>query len=278
MTDTKILEAHFAASRARLVAEGAIANAYNHKGNIGSIREAFVRELLENCTSKFCSVGAGEIIHRDMTVDEPRNQMDVVLYNNRYPKIPGAGGVDMFFVEAVSATVEVKSCLTKKDIRQAAQASKRIKSYPKAPPQRFNPNGSIPRPHPYCFLFAYDANAASIKTVEKWMREVSEEDDYDLKHLAKFSWQARKFAFHSFLNGIFVLNKGYILADSVLFGHPKRRHMSIIDYKWHWSESDELERMWMTLTMLSEEFHWNDLDLAEYSTPHTKYIPNLKVE
>ena len=277
MTDTKILEAHFAASRARLVAEGAIANAYNHKGNIGSIREAFVRELLENCTSKFCSVGAGEIIHCDMTVDEPRNQMDVVLYNNRYPKIPGAGGIDMFFVEAVSATIEVKSRLTKKDIRQAAQASKRIKSYPQAKPNSFNPNGMIEKPRPYCFLFAYDANV-SLKTIGKWVGEILAEEDYGLEKLARRAWTKRRFAFQSFLDGIFVLNKGYIFADCMPFRVGGSDVEIPTDQVWIFSDYAELEMMWMTLTTLSEELHWNVLDVTKYGRPHAMYLSNLKVE
>ena len=275
MTDTKILEAHFAASRARLVAEGAIANAYNHKGNIGSIREAFVRELLENCTSKFCSVGEGEIIHRDMTVDEKRNQMDVVLYNNRYPKIPGAGGVDMFFVEAVSATVEVKSSLTKKDISQAAQASKRIKSYPQSPPHRFNPSREVNKPRPYCFLFAYDAKV-SIEKIGKWVRGISAKKEYGLEELVQTPWEKRRFAFHSFLDGIFVLNKGYILAECMPFGRPTSYQEVPADHVWFMSDCAELEVMWMALTMASEGLHWSELDVTKYSSSHKLIISNLK--
>ena len=272
---TKILEAHFAASRARLVAEGAIANAYNHKGNIGSIREAFVRELLENCTSKFCSVGAGEIIHRDMTVDEKRNQMDVVLYNNRYPKIPGAGGVDMFFVEAVSATVEIKSRLTKKDIRQAAQASKRIKSYPQAPPQEFNPSRKVNKPRPYCFLFAYDAKV-SIDKIGDWVGEILKEDGYGLEELVQTPWKERAFAFHSFLDGIFVLNKGYLLAECMPFRRTANDVEIYADQVWILSDQAELEMMWMALTAVSEGLLWNSFDVTGYASSHLIYMSNLK--
>ena len=275
MTDTKILEAHFAASRARLVAEGEIANAYNHKGNIGSIREAFVRELLENCTSKFYSVGTGEIIHRDMTVDEPRNQMDVVLYNNRHPKIPGAGGVDMFFVEAVPATIEIKSRLTKKDIRQAAQASKRIKSYPQAPPQHSNPSGIVSTPRPHCFLFAYDANV-SLKTIAKWVDEILKEEDYGLEELVQTPWKKRSFAFFAFLDGIFVLNKGYLLAETMPFQRSEIEEKIEAEQVWFFSKYSELEMMWMVLTAVSERLLWNVLDVTKYTTPHQVYLSNLK--
>ena len=275
MTDTKILEAHFAASRARLVAEGAIANAYNHKGNIGSIREAFVRELLENCTSKFFSVGAGEIIHRDMSVDEKRNQMDVVLYNNRYPKIPGAGGVDMFFVEAVSATVEVKSLLTKKDIHQAAQASKRIKSYPQAESQGFSPSGMVSKPRPYCLLFAYDAQG-SLQDVGRWVRQALKKDKYGLEELVQTPWEKREFSFFSFLDGIFILNKGYIVAESMPLRRSEANMEVPADHVWIVSEIAELEMMWMILTEANERLLWNRLDVTKYATTHKMYLNNLK--
>ena len=274
---TKILDAHFAASRERLAAAAKVADPYNHKGNKGSIREAFVKELLENCTSKFCSVGAGEIIHRDMTVDEKRDQMDVVLYNNRYPKVPGSGGIDMFFVETVSSTIEVKSRLTKDGIRKAAQASKRIKSYPQAPCQQFNPGRIISKPHPFCFLFAYDVKV-SMDTVEDWVAEVSEEDDYGLEELIRTPWEERRFAFHSFLDGIFVLNKGYILTESMPFGRPRTEEEIPAEQVWFLSDYNELEVMWMALTMASEGLHWNMLDVPKYASPHEMCLASLKDE
>ena len=273
---TKILKEHFAASRERLVAESKRASTYKHKGNIGSIRETFVKELLKNCTSKLCSVGSGEIIHRDMTVNDTRNQMDVVLYNNRYPKVPGAGQIDMFFVEAVSATIEVKSYLDKDGIHQAAQASKRIKSYPQAPAQYFNPRENIAKPRPYCFLFAYDAKV-SLKTIARWVREVAEEDEYGLEELAQTPWENRRFAFHLFLDGIFVLNKGYIIAESMPFMRSRTDEVIPADHVWLLSERDELETMWMAITMVNEGLFWNMLDVTKYvSSPHELNISNLK--
>ncbi len=92
-----IFSSHLDAIRARLIAECQIANAFQHNTNKGNIREVFAREMLNDSTPQFCSVGSGEIIHRNMQADDDRNQIDVILYNNRSPRLTGAGGVDLFF-------------------------------------------------------------------------------------------------------------------------------------------------------------------------------------
>ena len=181
----------------------------------------------------------------------------------------------MFFVKAVSATVEVKSRLTKKDIHQAAQASKHIKSYHQSPPQRFNTNRKVYEPRPYCFLFAYDAKV-SLRTIAKWVGDVSEEEDYGLERLVRTPRQDRYCAFHSFLDGIFILNKDHILADCMAFRPSGFEEEFPADYVWICSDLNELERMWMTLTTLSEGLHWNMLDVIEYASPRRMRLSNRK--
>ncbi len=261
----KIFSDHFEIVRQRLSREGEIANSFRHNTNKGNIREAFVKELLDNNTSQFCSVGSGEIIHREMDDGEDRNQIDVVLYNNRYPKLSGAGGVDMFFVETVSSFVEVKSKLTKDDVRQAAKASKRIKTYPYAPPQNFNPTGMIKTPRPFSYLFAYDSTAKEIKTVVEWMQEISAEDNYNLDKLRETEPGKRPFFPNWFLDGIFVLNKGFVFIDampfeSLLTNQPKVPQ----DHIWVFGEHNELEILWVALNLASEKLLWNDAQIDRY--------------
>ena len=74
---------------------------------------------------------------------ETRNQIDVVIHNKRYPRLPLAAGIDLFFIETVSSTIEIKSRLTKEDVRNAAAVAKRIKSLARFDPQRFNPTGMV---------------------------------------------------------------------------------------------------------------------------------------
>lgn len=261
----KVLSSHFDTARKRLTADGEIAKPFHHKTNKGSIREVFVRELLNNSTSQFCSVGSGEIIHRDMEDDEERNQIDVVLYNNRFPKVAGANGIDLFFVETVSSFIEVKSLLTKGCIRQAAQAAKRIKTYPNAPPQRSNPTGTVKTPRPYSFLFAYDTRANDIAAALEWMKEVVEEDDYNLDALRTTAPSERSFFPHYFLDGVFVLNKGYVAIDALPLQSPMAAQPDTPrDCIWLSSPEAELEYLWAIINIASEKLLWNEFKLGEY--------------
>ncbi len=262
-----ILSSHFDSIRERLTSEGKLANSFQNSTNKGNIRETFARELLDNSTSQFCSVGSGEIIHRDMNVDDKRNQIDVVVYNNRFLKLSGAGGVDLFFVETVSSFMEVKSTLSKSDIRQAAEASKRIKIYPYAPPQRFNPTGMVKTPHPYSFLFAYDTDASSIQKVAEWMKEVAAEDEYNLTTLKETDPADRYFFPNLFLDGIFVLNKGYVSIDASPCQSPSMERPEVPkDHIWILGEDGELENLWALVNIVSEKLLWNYIDLGDYTS------------
>ncbi len=272
-----ILGLHFDAIRERLTSEGRLAQSFSHNTNKGNIRETFARELLDGSTSKFTSIGSGEIIHKEMAKEEKRPQTDVIVYNNRYPKITGAGGVDLFFVETVSSIVEVKSKLTKADVRQAAKASKLIKSYPYAPPHRFNATGMVKTPRPYSFLFAYDTAASDIKTVAKWMQEVAEEDDYRLKELCEADFASRNFFPHLFLDGVFVLNKGYVCIDAMPFQSPCVAQPDIPkDHIWLFGDQAELEYLWAAVNLAGEALFWNELDLGAYLPVRMMQVSNAE--
>ncbi|UWQ55965.1 DUF6602 domain-containing protein [Leisingera caerulea] len=270
-----IFSSHFDAIRARLLAEGQIANAFQHNTNKGNIREVFAKEMLNNSTPQFCSVGSGEIIHRHMQDDEERNQIDVILYNNRFPKLTGAGGVDLFFVETVSSFIEVKSTLSKADIRQAAKASKRIKSYPYAPPQRFNPTGMVKTPRPFSFLFAYGAQVSNIDTVAEWMKDIAAEDDYNLDALIETHPSKRRHFPNLFLDGVFVLGKGYVTLDAMPFESPSAQGTDVPnDHIWIRSGEGELEVLWAAVNIASEKLLWNEVELGEYVPPRMIAVSN----
>ncbi len=269
----RIFNSHFTAIRQRLTAEGEIARAFHNKTNKGNIRETFVREMLDSSTPGFCSVGSGEIIHRDMEPDAKRNQIDVILYNGRFPKLPGADGVDLHFVETVSSFIEVKSKLTKGDIRQAAQVSKRIKSYPNVPPQHFSPAGMVKTPRPYSFLFAYDATATNMKTIQKWMKEIASEDDYNIVGLTQAEAKHMPFFPHLFLDGVFVLNKGYVHLDAMPWVSAREQNPDIpTDHIWVYRENHELEVLWAAINMISEKLLWNRFEVGEYLGNFNRFI------
>ena len=154
-----LFQSHFDRIRRRLEAEGNAAKSFHHGLNRGLIREAFIREFLAQNISDLWGVSTGEIFDGETKEGEIRNQIDVVIHNKRYPKLPLAAGIDLFFIETVSSTIEIKSRLTKEDVRNAAAVAKRIKSLARFDPQKFNPTGMVKNPRPYSFIFAYEGPA-----------------------------------------------------------------------------------------------------------------------
>ena len=151
-----LLNSHFERIQRRLQAEGEAARSFLHGLNRGQIREVFIREFLRQNISDNWGIGTGEIIHKDTSPEETRSQIDVVVHNRMYPKVSLATGIDLFFIETVSSFIEIKSRLTKAELRKVASTTKEIKSLAKFPPQKFNPDGLVSNPRPYSFVFAYD--------------------------------------------------------------------------------------------------------------------------
>lgn len=273
-----LVQEHFARIARRLKAEGNAARSFDHGTNRGQIREAFIREFLLHNTSPLTGIGTGEIIHADSRPEERRAQIDVVVHSNRYPKISLTAGIDLFFAETVSSFIEIKSQLTKEHVKNAARTTKKIKENVHVEPQRFNPMGMVKNPRPYSFVFAYDG-PSRIKTVLDWMKQVSTEDDFNLDQLRNTPGENRAYFNHHFLDGVFVLGKGYVHLDVLPFQsviqtcHLKEMPISS-DHIWVYEENNELLVLWLLLNVLSEKYLWNNIDLAGYSGVVERMISN----
>ena len=263
-----LFSSHLERIQRRLEAEGKAAQSFHHGLNRGLIREAFIREFLSENISEFWGVGTGEIFSRESRDQEARNQVDVVIHNKRYPKLPLAAGIDLFFVETVSSFIEIKSRLTKDDVKQAAAAAKRIKDLTDFESQQFNPTGMVKNPRPYAFIFAYEG-PAKIETVLRWMRDISAEGDYGLDRLGACNPEDRQFFDHQFVDGIFVLGKGFVVVDALPFESQVARAIQMGHEVWpseiwiHGSER-ELEILWILISTLNEKLLWSNFEMARY--------------
>ena len=128
-----LFRSHFGRIQRRLKAEGKAAKSLYHGLSRGLIREAFVREFLSDNLSEFWGVGTGEIFHAEAKEGEPRNQIDVVIHNKRYPKLPLSADIDLFFIETVSSFIEIKSRLTKPESTEGGRRVSVLK-WPKGAP------------------------------------------------------------------------------------------------------------------------------------------------
>lgn len=110
---------HIAARTEALLAESkAISKTFGHNGIRGTIRELFVKQLLEPLLPPQIGIGTGEVINHK---GGRSKQLDVVLYNkDRVPPVLVSGGdIGIFPWECVISIIEVKSTLNVASLEEA---------------------------------------------------------------------------------------------------------------------------------------------------------------
>jgi hypothetical protein len=97
-----------------------------HYGERGRIAEEIIKGVLTRTLPKRFSIGTGVIFSSDGQVS---SQTDIVIYDNFHnsPLLSEFGSC-VFPVETVYATVEVKSVLTKRELRDSMDAIMRLRS------------------------------------------------------------------------------------------------------------------------------------------------------
>lgn len=101
------------------------------------------------------------------------------------------------------------------------------------------------------------------------MKEISSEDNYGLDELRKTSGENRQYFGHSFVDGVFVLGRGYVHLDVMPFESGLQTLSSggtevSLDHIWISQDKDELLMLWTLINELSEKYLWNDVDLTQY--------------
>jgi hypothetical protein len=209
-----VLKAHMDARENALVAISRIPANSGHSLHKGTPREAFVREFLQSHLSENVAVGTGEIIDANSQPGAQRNQYDIVIYRKSYPKLDFGGGISGFLIESVIATVEVKSTLSSTDLEQAIKAAKNAKSLVSNTTTSFMA-GYVP-PKILNYVVAYDG-PAQMQTVYNWIPQIHASLGLAVTDLPQELGQRHQTAAPS-IDGVFVLNKGFIYFDNVPTG------------------------------------------------------------
>jgi hypothetical protein len=212
-----------------LVAISKIPANSGHSLHKGTPREAFIREFLESHLPENVAIGTGEIIDANSRPGEKRNQFDIVIYKNNYPKLDFGGGVCGFLIESVIATVEVKSTLTKPDIVQSINAAVKVKALLPSVNSSFH-TGYIP-PKILNYVITYNG-PAQIETVYNWTTDIHKELGIIIENLPLENDKRLAIPSPS-IDGVFILNKGFLYFDNVPYGfaHPQNRE-AIPKLKW----------------------------------------------
>lgn len=103
-----------------LHAEAELAGIFSHPTLIGSAREFFVSRILGSILPKSVSVESGQVLHQNGRLSK---QLDVVIYDDRFPCFRFGHGVSQFLAEGVAASIEVKSNLDKNALEHALSVS-----------------------------------------------------------------------------------------------------------------------------------------------------------
>jgi hypothetical protein len=97
----------------------------HHRGEAGSAREFFIESILKRFLPANVVIGRGEIIDSKGSYSR---QQDLLLYRSNFPVIDSLAGSHIYLAEGVLATIEVKTHLTKNDIKLATQNIASIRS------------------------------------------------------------------------------------------------------------------------------------------------------
>ena len=209
-----MLKRHMAAVESSLLEISRIPANSGHSLHKGTPREAFIKKFLSEHLSERVAIGTGEIIDYRSKPNEPRNQIDIVIFKRDHPRLDLGGTIQCFFVESVVATIEVKSKLKKSDVRQAMKAALSVKSLEPSAIEGisygFDPPGML------SFVVAYDG-PAKMSTVMNWLAEIAAELECDYPTMPPSAKERQKFASPA-IDGVYVLGRGLVQFDNFPLG------------------------------------------------------------
>ena len=183
-----LLQTYFRGVTEKMQAEVAyITNLIEHMGERGEANEWVLRDVLMKFLPKRYAVGSGLVIDQH---GHPSKQSDLIIYDNfLYPEFFGQGTPALFPVDIVYATVEIKTTLDQKEIRDSIANIASVKSleYIKRQLMRGEPNdtgGWSLVQHETCpplgFIFGFDTSIKMAQTVKSNIE--TEIDNIDKQH------------------------------------------------------------------------------------------------
>lgn len=121
----KILLEHLKNCKINLESIKSSTSVLSHTVNIGTAREGFISNFLEDNLPEYISYHSGEIFD---SRENKSGQIDLILHPMTSPKLNIYKSINLFPVETVLAVIEVKSNLTTNELNKVLSASTQIKN------------------------------------------------------------------------------------------------------------------------------------------------------
>jgi hypothetical protein len=107
---------------ATLETESKLSGLLDHNPTIGQAREFLVRRVLKTILPAGVHIGSGKVIDYK---EQTSKQIDIVLYDPRFPMLELEGG-GLYFVEGALATIEVKSTIDSEQLEGSLDNCKSV--------------------------------------------------------------------------------------------------------------------------------------------------------
>lgn len=120
----RLISKHFQYVRNQLLHTSHTFATATHNGIKGTCREALAEHFLSSHLPRMIEYFTGEIIDPK---DKRSSQIDLILYGNHCPKLPLLKNLNLAFVDATMAAIEVKSFLDAKQMKSCMIACHRLK-------------------------------------------------------------------------------------------------------------------------------------------------------
>ncbi|MCW4974836.1 DUF6602 domain-containing protein [Enterobacter hormaechei] len=233
--EEKMLRAHFNNMEKLLTVQGASVAITGHSLHKGTPREEFISKFLKDHLPSNISIGTGEIIDHQSKPGDQRNQYDIVLYRNEYPKISFSDTISAFLIESVVATIEIKSTLTYEELKKSINSAHNAKTLNPSFEELFsasNLSRGIRN-----FLVAYNG-PQQMQTVQSWVDKAHQELGMSVPSLPNN--QTRFNIASPSLDALFILEKGFIHYDNFIAGlNTNQFRFGETTINWIYTDSSE---------------------------------------
>lgn len=121
-----LIQQHASSVISTLQQQAGAVSKLSHRLTKGRFREIFIQTVLEQYLCPQFGVGNGIVVNQ---MGDQSSEHDVIVFDRRIlPPFIASGTLGVFPVESVLATIEMKSKLTSKYVRDAEEAAKRLRT------------------------------------------------------------------------------------------------------------------------------------------------------